>query len=479
MIMAMVTVTINGKVLSVPAGITVLQAARDNKIDIPTLCFMEKLDPHASCRMCVVEVEGARTLQHACATKVRDGMVVNTDTDKVRASRKMTLELLLSDHNVDCHHCLRQGASKCDDLDPRLCESCFFCDCERDGFCQLQTLAREYKVDVLPFTQKHNAHVIDATTAIVRNPNKCIKCKRCMDVCSKVQNVFNLSAAGRGCDVVIAPALGKTMAESSCIGCGRCAEVCPTGAIFIKEHKDEALYHAHAYNTETVCMLSDSVLPELEKLYRLPAGSLKVGQTAAALKKIGIDHIYSEANVRNAVNAANAVKLDERMNDSGCIIYTDTPAAKKFMLKTYPELTESCVFGTDVLSAFANEVIAAKHGAKRYMVSAENGFAQEAAETGAVDFFINSRELYRIFLRTGGAPQRRSAVETEKLFNSGNCGRYSELFADNSWEIGGEATEILLHENGRELRTLICHNPAQFKTALERISEYDIIKIIV
>lgn len=469
--MEMLNITINGKALSVPAGITVLQAARDNGIIIPTLCFLEKLEPHASCRMCVVEIEGSRTLQHACAAKVREGMVVNTDTDKVRASRKMTLELLLSDHNVDCHHCLRQGASRCDDLDPRLCESCFFCDCERDGFCELQTLAREYKVDVLPFTQKHNAHVVDATSAIVRNPNKCVKCKRCVDVCSKVQNVFNLSASGRGCDVVIGPALGKTMAESSCIGCGRCAEVCPTGAIFIKEYKDEALYHAHAYNTETVCLLSASVLPELEKLYKLPQGSLAVGQAAAALKKIGIDHVYSEENILNAANTVNAQKLDERLEKAGCIIYTDTPAAKKFMLKNHPELTENCVFGTDVLSEFAQTVSATVPNAKRYMVSANNGFAQAAAETGAVDFFINTRELYRIFLRTGGAPQRRLPTEPEKLFNTDNCARYSELFRDNHWEIGGEATEINLHENGRELRALICHNPAQFNSALKQIAD--------
>ena len=118
--MANVNLTINGKALSVPAGTTILEAAKANDIYIPTLCFLKELDPHASCRMCVVEVEGARTFQHACAAKVREGMVVHTDTEAVRASRKLTLELLLSNHAVDCHHCLRIGSSRCDEDAPTM-----------------------------------------------------------------------------------------------------------------------------------------------------------------------------------------------------------------------------------------------------------------------------------------------------------------------------------------------------------------------
>lgn len=476
--MANVNITINGKALSVPVGATVLEAARENGIHIPTLCFLKELSPHASCRMCVVEVEGARTFQHACAAKVREGMVVHTDTEAVRASRKLTLELLLSNHPVDCHHCLRIGSSKCDDLDPKLCESCFFCDCERDGFCELQALAREYKVDVLPFTQKHNTHPVDASTVIVRNPNKCIKCKRCLDVCGKVQTVHNLSVAGRGCEVSIGPAFGKTMAESECVGCGRCAEVCPTAAIFVKEHKDEAVYFAHQYGTETVCMLSGSVLPELEQLYKLPQGSLVIGQAAAALKKIGIDHIFTDAQAKAVAANRAADALDARLGSDRGLILTTSAAAKKFLAREYPELSDHFLFCDDEQKVFA-EAAKAKHpDARRYQVSADNGFAVEAAESGNVDFFINARELYRIFLRTGGAPHRRKPLPLENLNDTPPCARYKALLKTDGFRLSGQAEECLFTENGREWRALICHNLGQFRAAAKALDYYDVIRVI-
>ena len=289
--MANVNIIMDGRSLSVPAGTSVLEAARENGIRIPTLCFLKDLDPRASCRMCVVEIEGARTFQHACATKVREGMVIHTDTEAVRESRKLTLELLLSNHAVDCHHCLRIGSSRCDDLDPKFCEMCFFCDCVKDGFCELQALAREYKVDVLPFSQKHNTHPVDATTVIVRNPNKCIKCKRCVDVCGKIQTVHNLAASGRGCEITIGPAFGKSMAESECVGCGRCVEVCPTGAIYAMEHKDELVYYAHKDGMKTAAMVDADAIPELERVLKLQPGTVTPEQLAGSLKKIG------EANI--------------------------------------------------------------------------------------------------------------------------------------------------------------------------------------
>ena len=120
----MVKLTIDGREVLAPEGSTILEAAASVGIHIPTLCFLKEVEPHASCRMCVVEVEGARTFQHACAAKVREGMVVHTNTEAVYASRKLTLQLLLSNHAVDCHHCLRIGSSKCDDLDPRFWMCC-------------------------------------------------------------------------------------------------------------------------------------------------------------------------------------------------------------------------------------------------------------------------------------------------------------------------------------------------------------------
>ena len=339
--MANVNIIIDGRSLSVPAGTSVLEAARANGIRIPTLCFLKELDPRASCRMCVVEVEGARTFQHACATKVREGMVVHTDTEAVRESRKLTLELLLSDHAVDCHHCLRIGSSRCDDLDPKFCEMCFFCDCVKDGFCELQALAREYKVDVLPFSQKHNTHPIDDTTVIVRNPNKCIKCKRCVDVCGKVQTVHNLAASGRGCEVTIGPIFGRSMAESGCVGCGRCVEVCPTGAIHALEHKDELVYYAHRDGVKTAAMLDAAVIPELERVLKLQPGSVTPEEIAGSLKKIGIDEVYDAADAEAAGAAEAETLLTEQLAKGRGAILTNSFAAKAFLEQNFPERKES------------------------------------------------------------------------------------------------------------------------------------------
>ena len=201
--MAEVKLTINGKQITAEKGQTILQAAKNNDIYIPTLCHFEGIEGRANCRICVVEVEGMRTFQPACVTKVSEGMAVNTDTDKIRAARKTTLELILSHHAVDCHHCMRIGSSSEQSLDPKFCEMCFWCDCVRDGFCELQSLAREYHVDVLPFIQHEKDYEEDTSLrSVIRNPNKCIKCRRCVDVCGEVQTVHNLSMANRGREIM-------------------------------------------------------------------------------------------------------------------------------------------------------------------------------------------------------------------------------------------------------------------------------------
>lgn len=142
----------------------------------------------------MTEVDGMRNLQPACATAVREGMHIQPMSQRVVASRKTTLELILTDHAVDCHHCLCIGSSRCDSLAPELCEMCFFYDCVRDSFCELQALAREYKVDQLPYEIEADRHRLDdSLDSVIRNANKCIKCRPCVDIRDKVQHVHNLA----------------------------------------------------------------------------------------------------------------------------------------------------------------------------------------------------------------------------------------------------------------------------------------------
>ena len=312
--MATVNVTINGKVCAVESGKTILQAARENGINIPTLCNFEGLEARANCRICVVEVEGMRTFQPACATKVRDGLVVNTDSEKVRASRKATLELIMAHHAVDCHHCMRIGSSSEQSLDPRFCEMCFWCDCERDGFCELQALNREYHVDVLPYIQ-HEAdyEVDDSLDSIIRNPNKCIKCRRCVDVCGEVQTVHNLSMANRGRDIMVVPELGKPMAESACVRCGHCVDVCPVAAIHMQEHKDEVLYMAHSYDYDTAVQLSQDVIPELTELYKVKEGEITMTKLVGAMHKLGFGNVISNEHAEFLAAEEAAKIIDENI----------------------------------------------------------------------------------------------------------------------------------------------------------------------
>ncbi len=469
--MSNVNLTINGKALSVPAGSTILEAASGNGIRIPTLCFLKGLDPHASCRMCVVEVEGMRTFQHACAAKVREGMVVHTDTEAVRASRKLTLELLLSNHAVDCHHCLRIGSSRCDDLDPRFCEWCFFCDCVKDGFCELQALAREYKVDKLPFEQKHNTLKEDKSSVIIRNPNKCIKCKRCADVCGKIQTVHNLAASGRGCEVTIGPALGKSMAESDCIGCGRCVEVCPTGAIYTMEHKDELVYYAHREGVRTAATVSADLIPELERVLHRDPGSVTLEEVVGALKKIGVDEVFDTAEAEKAVHAQAEVLLDEKLSQGKPVILTNSFAAKTFLEKTFQEKKDSFLFYDSAMAAFGK---AAESYDKRFAFGPVGGDAAECEKTRCVDIAVNARELARIMIRTGAEPNPGRAARPKPLGLSGPAGRFNRLLGKAAWNMNNEPESF--EENG--FAYVICHNLKQARKALAEADRYDAIRII-
>ena len=471
MSMANVNLTINGKALSVPAGTTILEAAGANGIHIPTLCFLKELDPRASCRMCVVEVEGARSFQHACAAKVREGMVVHTDTEAVRASRKLTLQLLLSNHAVDCHHCLRIGSSRCDDLDPRFCEWCFFCDCVKDGFCELQALAREYKVDKLPFEQKHNTLPEDKSSVIVRNPNKCVKCRRCADVCGKVQTVYNLAASGRGCEVTISPAFGKPMAESACIGCGRCVQVCPTGAVYAAEHKDELVYYAHRDGIKTAATVSAALIPELERVLHRKPGSVSLPEIVGALKKIGVDTVVDTAEADEAARAQAETILNEKLGQGKPVILTNSFAARAFLEKTFPEKKESFLFYDSALAVFGK---AAEEYDKRFAFGPVGGDAMECEKTRCVDIAVNARELARIMIRTGSEPNPRRTAKADTLGLPGSAGRYSRLLGEAGWNMDTEPERF--EENG--LRCVICHNLSEARMALAETDRYDVIRVI-
>ena len=469
----MTEITINGIKITADESMTVLECAKANGIYIPTLCAMEGLKPKAACRLCTVLINGEEKL--ACALKIKPGMDIVTDSPELFEKRKAIVTEMFRQHKVDCHHCMRIGSTKAKDFDPAFCKDCYFCDCVRDGFCELQEKALEFGIDVLPFEiHEHDFEIDDSAGSIVRDPNKCIKCRRCVDICK---------AQGVGILGMIKTENGQTIGAKSslmadgCVRCGRCVNVCPTGALFMKEHKDEEVYFAHQYGTKTAALVCSCVIDELEQLFGAPKGSFRLEQLVDGLKKIGIDEVYDPSAVRHIARNRAADALDERLG-KGCVILTNDYAAKNYLAARFPALAESFLFYESPQQVFSEIMRTRSPETKLYNVNTRHSFGSEACETGNIDYFINARELYRIFLRTGVDPAKRPGADADKLCAYEKCTRYTDLFRAGEWSVGGEAEELCFSENGREYKALICNNLSQVAGAVEKMDKYDVIKVV-
>ena len=482
--MAEVKLTITGKQITAEKGQTILQAAKANNIYIPTLCHFEGIEGRANCRICVVEVEGMRSFQPACVTKASEGMVVNTETERVRVARKATLELIMAHHAVDCHHCMRIGSSSEQSLDPKFCEMCFWCDCERDGFCELQTLNREYHVDVLPYIQhEHDYETDDSLDSVIRNPNKCIKCRRCVDVCGEVQTVHNLSMAGRGRDIMVVPEMGKPMAESVCVRCGHCVDVCPVGAIYMQEHKDEVLYMTHSYDVKTVAQLSEDVIPELTELFKVKAGEISMNQVCTALHKIGFDKVVTDGYAKKE-SAKQAAAIIEKKIGKEPVILTSSHAVVNFVDRYFADMKDKidvyesaqAVFGK---AAGEGNAFGFEKPVKTVNISKVKELGAEAKETGDVDYVWNARELYRVFLRTGGAPHRKGVTAFDTFAGEEGSLVYPEFLGDKEWTLTHDLEEVAILVGGKPYKCAVAHNLGQVRKLLEgEYKNYDAIRLM-
>ena len=261
--------TIDNANVEVPPGTTVLNAARTAGIRIPSLCYLEGVHVIGGCRVCLVEVEGARTLCASCSLPVAEGMKVRTNTPKVRAARRMVVELLLSDHGADCQTCVRSN------------------DCE------LQAVARDLDVRELHFTGAQHRRLVDTSTpALDRDSSKCIMCRRCITVCSEIQATRALWAQDRGFESVAAPAFGHDLASVACVQCGQCAAVCPTGAITEKDHIERVWAALSDKSKHVVVQTAPAIRAGLGECFGLPSGTLVTGRMVAALRRLGFHGVF-------------------------------------------------------------------------------------------------------------------------------------------------------------------------------------------
>lgn len=262
-------VTINGKEIVAGEGTTILEAAKQAAIHIPTLCFLEKLAPTGACRVCLVEIEGARNLMAACSTPVADGMRVMTHSPKVRDARRKVVELILSEHEGNCQIC------------------------DRNEDCELQQLAAELGLKAIRYQgEKAASHIDDSTPALLRDNGKCIKCRRCVTVCSQVQSVGALYPQGRGFDTVIGPAFTQDLNDVACVQCGQCAAVCPVGAISEHNHVEDVWKALEDPQQTVVVQTAPAIRAALGECFGCEPGTLVTGKMTSALRQLGFDGVF-------------------------------------------------------------------------------------------------------------------------------------------------------------------------------------------
>lgn len=316
-----VNITINGKQIATREGTTILRAARENNIYIPTLCYLEGINQYGGCRICMVEVEGAKTLMAACMVQVREGMVIHTNSDRARHARKLNLELLLSAHPKEC------------------------LTCNRSSSCELQELARTLNVDQPRFSGELYQVASDLSPAIVRDMSKCILCRRCVSMCNNIQKVAVLNPQHRGFHTEIGPAMGVSLADSDCTNCGQCISVCPVGALHGNDCEARVWDALNDPKKRVIVQAAPSVRVAIGEPFGLPVGTPCAGKLAAALKELQFDDVFdvdfgadltimeegSEflARAKSALTGGDAVLP---------MITSCSPGWVKFIEHRYPEL---------------------------------------------------------------------------------------------------------------------------------------------
>ncbi|MCT4607022.1 MAG: NADH-dependent [FeFe] hydrogenase, group A6 [Marinisporobacter sp.] len=385
--MEKVTLTIDDIKVEVPKSYTILQAAKEASIDIPTLCYLKDVNEVGACRVCLVEIQGARALQASCVHPVAEGMVIKTNSKKVRDARKSNVELILSNHNREC------------------------LTCDRNNKCELQSLADQLGIREIPFEgEKIETVIDDKSHSIVRDPSKCILCGRCVSTCRNVQKIGILDFVNRGYNTQVAPAFDKSMADAPCIYCGQCIVACPVAALREKDHVERVWDAIDNEDVHVVVQTAPAVRAALGELFDLPIGTRVTGKMVAALKRLGFDKVYDTNFGADLTIMEEGHELLGRIQNGGTLpmITSCSPGWIRYCEFNYPEFIDnlsSCKSPHQMMGAIIKSYYAKKHNIdpkKIFVVSImpctskKTEASREEMEVGGlrdVDAVLTTREL--------------------------------------------------------------------------------------
>lgn len=393
----MIELTIDKKKVRVEKGTTILKAARQAGIEIPTLCHYELCDmgienKPGGCRICVVEVEGRRNLAPSCITEAQDGMVIHTHSIRVLNARKTVLRLIISDHPFDC------------------------LVCAKSGHCDLQDLAVQFGIRSQPYVGEQSRYRKDTSPSIIRDVDKCIMCRRCEMICNEVQSVGALAAVNRGFMSVVAPAFEMNLEDSPCTYCGQCVSVCPTGALTEKDHTIEIIRALSNPSKTVVVQTAPAVRAALGEEFGMPAGTLVTGKMVSALRELGFDYVFDTDFSADLTIMEEGTELLQRVRgylegDSNVrlpILTSCCPGWVNFFEHNYPDLLDvpsTAKSPQQMFGAIAKSYFAEKIGVKR----------NDMIVVSVMPCLAKKYECQRDEFKVGGNPDVDYSISTREL----------------------------------------------------------------